>query len=208
MKFFIKFFRFLFKLIWNFFKFLFIFSIIKTSFFELYRIPSSSMEPTLLVGDFIIVNKMAYGFKVPLLELFNKDYYLIKYGEPKRKEVVVFNYPVNPELTYIKRVIGVPHDEVLINKDDVYINKQLQVEPYAVSIKKYFYTETPPVKIPEQNYFMMGDNRDNSVDSRSWGTVKENEIKGRAFVIWFSYDGSKKSLKEKIRFNRIGKLVF
>ncbi len=166
------------------------------------------MEPTLLVGDFIIVNKMAYGFKVPLLELFGKEFYLIKYSEPKRSEVIVFNYPLDPELTYIKRIIGLPNDSIKFDKDRVIINNKPYVEPYAVAAEKYFYLEAPAEKIPDRSYFMMGDNRDNSVDSRSWGTIKETAVKGRAFVIWFSYDSSKTKFKDRIRFERIGKLVF
>ncbi len=196
---------------------------------EPFKIPSGSMIPTLLVGDFILVNKYTYGIRLPVANVK-----VLAVNEPRRGEVMVFRYPENPSLDYIKRVVGVPGDRV------AYVNKQLSINgqdvpmtpvsdhPYAEAGLSYAPTkeyqeelnghqhavltnpEMPPVQIatvrqfphredceynergfvctvPEGHYFMMGDNRDSSSDSRYWGFVPERNIVGKAFMIWWNF---------------------
>ncbi|MCL2830139.1 MAG: signal peptidase I [Betaproteobacteria bacterium] len=192
---------------------------------EPFKIPSGSMIPTLLVGDFILVNKYTYGIRLPLL---NKK--IIEVGTPKRGDVVVFRYPENPDENYIKRLVGLPGDKV------AYQNKRLTVNGEEVPVKplddylhpeRLYYSkqyeeklgeathrilndvEAPPFvtgvspfpghenclynnagvicTVPPGHYFMMGDNRDNSRDSRAWGFVPDENIVGRAFFIWMNF---------------------
>ncbi|MFN3947639.1 MAG: signal peptidase I [Aquificaceae bacterium] len=164
---------------------------------QAYNIPSGSMKPTLLVGDFILVNKLVY-----------------KISEPQRGDIVVFKWPVNPQIDFIKRIIGMPGDTIEIRGERVFINGQElplrfigRVEedgttkliyeetlPNGVKHKIALY-ENPlfrkdvgPIRIPEEHYFVMGDNRDNSEDSRYWGLLPRENIVGKAFVIYFSGD--------------------
>ncbi len=173
---------------------------------EPFRIPSGSMIPTLHVGDFILVNRFAYGLRCPI-----GDCQLLARQGPKRGDVVVFRYPVDPKMDFIKRVVGLPGDTLR------YANKQLTVngEPAPQEVLGRFgdrldveHVETlhgvrhsiltnadRPVQdfeftVPEGQYFMMGDNRDGSSDSRFWGTVPEAYLKGRAFFVWMSWDSS------------------
>ncbi len=178
---------------------------------EPFRIPSGSMMPTLLVGDFILVNKFAYGLRLPVL-----DTKVIKVGEPKRGDVVVFRYPKDPSTDYIKRVIGLPGDHISYYHKVVYVNgkamtqvpdgvyvgegggssmtgadrrvenlngvkHQILIEPGQATVEGEFV-------VPPGHYFVMGDNRDNSNDSRYWGTVPEGNLVGKAFLIWMSWD--------------------
>ncbi len=213
---------------------------------EPFRIPSSSMRPTLEVGDFILVNKFAYGVRVPII-----DKKVIDLGSPKRGDVVVFRYPENPSDDYIKRVVGVPGDTV------TYKNKQLSIngtpaeqtpkgsygylaedmaryvthtrateklgelvhdiavnapsptlDPSSVRGFKgkegceYFGSEGFSCKVPAESYFVMGDNRDNSLDSRYWGFVPDSHLRGRAFFIWFNW-----SDVINLSFKRIGSSI-
>lgn len=179
---------------------------------EPFRIPSGSMMPTLLVGDFILVNKFAYGFHLPVL-----DTKIIEVGEPERGDVVVFRYPEDPSVDYIKRVIGLPGDRIGYYNKQVFVNgepvKQAGWETYIgegagssmtgskvrveqlgdvehdILIDTSRGTVEGEFTVPEGNYFMMGDNRDNSNDSRYWGYVPEENLVGRAFMIWMSWDG-------------------
>jgi signal peptidase I len=176
---------------------------------EPFRIPSGSMIPTLLIGDFILVNKFAYGLRDPVFH-----HKFVKLGEPKRGDVVVFRYPLDPSKDFIKRVIGLPGDHI------AYRDKQLTVNGEAMPLTAdgvytaggsmpgvvyRFQEELGPVKhrvlvnparpaedfefeVPEGQYFMMGDNRDGSDDSRRWGTVPEGNLVGKAFFIWMSWD--------------------
>ena len=178
---------------------------------EPFRIPSGSMEPTLRIGDFILVNKFTYGLRVPV---WNKK--ILSIGEPKRGDVMVFRFPGDPSVDYIKRVIGLPGDHILYGDKKLYVNgKQMEQSPdgqfiYAedgdpdISSKKLkenldgvvhdiLLSDAPdqmPVDftVPPGQYFVMGDNRDRSNDSRYWGTVPEQNIVGKAFLIWFSWD--------------------
>ena len=187
---------------------------------EPFRIPSGSMMPTLLVGDFILVNKFAYGIRLPVL-----DTKIIEVSKPERGDVVVFRYPENPSIDYIKRVVGLPGDRIGYYNKQLFINDipvpqtgwetyvgegagsamtgaKVRVEKLGqVTHKILIDTSRGTVEgkfiVPEGHYFMMGDNRDNSNDSRYWGYVPEENLVGKAFMIWMSWDGG-------INFGRIG----
>jgi len=179
---------------------------------EPFKIPSGSMMPTLLVGDFILVNKFAYGLRLPVLNTR-----ILAMGEPRRGDVFVFRYPENPREDYIKRVIGLPGDEISYRNKTLYVNGQQiaetgigaytgpsepgrRMDDAQVKIEnllgvEHRIMEQPQVwvghegtwKVPEGQYFAMGDNRDNSADSRFWGFVPEANLVGRAFVIWMNF---------------------
>lgn len=179
--------------------------IIRSFIVEPFRIPSESMVPTLLRGDFILVNKFAYGIRLPVTH--NE---VIETGQPERGDIVVFRYPVAPEQDYIKRVVGLPGDRVRYADKRLYINgepvAQMPAEPYAPAPDATQRTEilgdrrhdilvygARPARdrvytVPEGEYFVMGDNRDRSADSRYWGTVPEGNLVGEAFFIWFNLD--------------------
>jgi len=172
---------------------------------QAYKIPSGSMVPTLLIGDYLLVNKLAYGIKNPL-----KNDFLYFRRLPKRQEIVVFTYPLNKKLDFIKRVIGLPGDTIQIINKKVYVNGKLLKEPYVRFTDSEIYPEeiSPrdnygPVKVPPKHIFVMGDNRDQSYDSRFWGFVPIKYLKGKALIIYFSWD----SKHFKVRFNRIGKII-
>lgn len=191
----------------------------RSVFFEPFRIPSGSMIPTLMIGDFILVNKFAYGFKVPFSDFFGDPIYISEFSKPNRGDVVVFKYPKDPDINYIKRVIGLPGDYLEIRNKVVYINDQpLQTETFdgkeimkdmddkfrGYNLKffkaktgehehilqqdydNYFKVDYEKRKIPEGHFFVMGDNRDFSYDSRFWGYVPARYIKGKALFVWFS----------------------
>jgi signal peptidase I len=190
---------------------------------EPFRIPSGSMMPTLLVGDFILVNKFAYGIRLPVL---NKK--IVAIDEPERGDVVVFRYPKNPSVDYIKRVVGLPGDKVGYYNKIVYINGEPSGQvPAGVYVGKgsgvsmsgaserreqlgdiqhdiLVMPRTPGLEgeyiVGEDEYFVMGDNRDNSNDSRYWGTVPEANLVGKAFRIWMNWDGANKG----VEWDRIG----
>ncbi|NPA38964.1 MAG: signal peptidase I [Thermodesulfobacteria bacterium] len=178
---------------------------IRTFIVQAYKIPSGSMIPTLLVGDYILVNKLAYGIRNPF-----KNDYIVMWSKPHRKDVVVFTYPLNKKLDFIKRVIGLPGDTIQIINKKVYVNGKPLNEPYVQHTDKNVYPAgvSPrdnfgPVKVPPGDVFVMGDNRDESYDSRFWGFVPIKYIKGKALIIYFSWDPK----RFRIRFNRIGKLI-
>ena len=178
---------------------------IRTFIVQAYKIPSGSMIPTLLVGDYILVNKLAYGIKNP----FKNDFLYFR-RLPKRQEVVVFTYPLNKKLDFIKRVIGLPGDTVEIVNKKVYVNGKLLKEPYVRFTDPTIYPRdvSPrdnfgPVKVPPGHLFVLGDNRDESYDSRFWGFVPISNLKGRAVIIYFSWD----PVHHRPRLRRIGKLI-
>jgi len=178
---------------------------IRTFVVQAFKIPSGSMQNTLLIGDHILVNKFIYGVKNP----FN-DNTLIPLKQPARRDIVVFKYPVNPTQDYIKRVIGVQGDTIEIKNKKVYVNGEPQEEQYAMFLDNNILPANVqvrdnmgPITVPENSLFVMGDNRDNSYDSRFWKFVDLKSVKGKAFILYWSWD------KEHfaVRWNRIGNLV-
>ena len=194
----------------SFFPIILVVLVIRSFIAEPFRIPSGSMLPTLHIGDFILVNKFAYGIRLPVL---NRK--VVETGEPERGDVVVFRYPKNPQVDYIKRVIGLPGDTVGYFNKTVYINGKMIAQD--VKEKESSLISLIPARnelrfehltnnghdilvdperrliegeavVPEGEYFVMGDNRDNSNDSRFWGTVPEGNLVGKAFFIWMSWD--------------------
>jgi signal peptidase I len=195
----------------SFFPILLIVLLLRAFVAEPFRIPSGSMMPTLLVGDFILVSKFAYDLRLPVLHTK-----LIETGDPERGDVVVFRYPENPSDDYIKRVIGLPGDRIGYYDKVLYINgkraPQQPVGPYHgvgsggamdgalllreklgdVTHKILIEPNSPGTQaeyvIPPNDYFVMGDNRDNSNDSRFWGFVPDENLVGEAFMIWLNWD--------------------
>ncbi|MBI5603725.1 MAG: signal peptidase I [Deltaproteobacteria bacterium] len=176
---------------------------------QAFKIPSGSMKPTLLVGDHILVNKFLYGIKlrVPFTSI---NYTLIPISSPKRNDVVVFIYPVDPKKDFIKRVIGLPGDTVQIRDKRVYINHIPMEDPHGVHSDQMVIPETEqprdntgPLMVPPGKLFVMGDNRDESYDSRYWGFVDQKQIIGQAFIIYWSWDRTEFG----VRWKRLGKLI-
>jgi len=178
---------------------------IRTFFVQAYKIPSGSMIPTLLVGDYLLVNKLSFGVRNPI-----KDGFLYQWSLPKHQEIVVFTYPEDKKLDFIKRVIGLPGDTVEIINKKVFVNGKPLQEPYVQFTDKEIYPKeiSPrdnfgPVVVPRDAIFVLGDNRDQSYDSRFWGFVPLQSLKGKALIIYFSWDGE----NGKLRLKRIGKLI-
>ena len=175
---------------------------------EPFRIPSGSMLPTLEIGDFILVSKFNYGIRLPVL-----NQKVIETGTPEKGDVVVFRYPENPSIDYIKRIIGVPGDEIGYYNKVLYINGKMAEQqskgdyPFGgISFRRLvekkpgselkhdiIVTDLAPASdfvlvVPENSYFVMGDNRDNSRDSRVWGFVPDQNLVGKAFFVWMSWE--------------------
>jgi len=162
--------------------------------FQAFKIPTGSMEDNLKVGDHIIVNKFIYGpVPAPWLSAF-------PLRDIKRGDIIVFRYPLQPETDYVKRVVGLPGDTLMVRDKKVYINGKVLNEPYTVFDDPVTYPPQPalpepyrsrdqfgPYSVPDGQYFAMGDNRDHSSDSRFWGTVPRSMIKGRAFMVYWSW---------------------
>ncbi len=222
--------------------------LIRSFLVEAFKIPSGSMIPTLMIGDHIFVNKFAYGLRIP----FTKKK-IATFGEFKRGDAIVFMYPLDESKDFIKRVVGLPGDQISLVGDDVFIaNERLERSPLQVShpegtsflevekteeskalgIEKipvfpawdhyHFFVETmknakthlvqfdeePPryrmnFTVPKDHLFVMGDNRDNSSDSREWGFVPIENVKGRAMFVWLSLDYDRKT----VRWSRFGKWI-
>jgi signal peptidase I len=169
---------------------------IRTFVVQAFKIPSGSMEPTLLVGDHILVNKFLYGIKIPFI---NKT--LIPISEPKRDDVIVFIYPVDKSKDFIKRVIGLPGDELEIVDNKIFINGKPFGDRYGYypdlrrkTVNPAGKTRFGPVTVPEDHLFVMGDNRNHSYDSRFWGFVPFDSVKGKAFIIYWSWPHWKRFL--------------
>lgn len=161
--------------------------VIRTFIIQAFRIPTSSMEDNLLIGDHIIANKFIYGSYIPW-----KDGHILKFTEPKRGDVVIFRYPENPKLMFIKRCIGLPGDVLEIKDKVVWINGKKLDEPYVFhkDFKTYpsYLTARDnygPFTVPAGTYFLMGDNRDNSSDSRFWGPLPEKYLRGKAWLVYW-----------------------
>lgn len=168
---------------------------------QAFKIPSGSMIPTLLVGDHLLVNKFIYGLEIPFT---GKKIFSFK--QPQKGDVVVFKFPEDPSRDFIKRVVGVEGDIIEMRDKIVYVNEKPLIEPYAKYLsepgapsKEFF----GPYLVPKNKLFVMGDNRDQSYDSRFWGYVDLNDLRGKALVIYWSWDSS----KNFPRFNRIGDIV-
>jgi len=161
---------------------------IRTFVVQAFKIPSGSMEPTLLVGDHILVNKFIYGVKLPFIHKT-----IIPISDPKRGDVIVFIYPEDKSKDFIKRVIGLPGDTVEMIGEKVIINGKPYADPhayYSAHGKTYLPSEKAhfgPITVPKDKLFVMGDNRDHSYDSRFWGFVSEAAVKGKAFIIYWSW---------------------
>jgi len=172
---------------------------------QAFKIPSGSMEPTLLIGDHILVNKFIYGIIVPFTHIR-----LYPMRNPRRGDVIVFVYPIDESKDFIKRVIGVGGDSVEIRQKKIYINGQPFKDTYGhYEDSNYspsyiqFRDNLGPITVPQGSLFVMGDNRDRSYDSRFWGFVKLNMVKGKAFLVYWSWG----DLFKDIRWKRIGKLI-
>ena len=168
---------------------------------QAFKIPSGSMLQTLQIGDHLLVTKFAYGVKIPFTHKM-----IIERPGPQHGDIVVFEFPEDPSKDFIKRVIGVPGDVIEIKDKQVFRNGVLLVEPYIQHVDAS--TSVPrrdnfgPVMVPENKYFVMGDNRDESYDSRFWGFVERNTIEGKALILYWSWESL-----TNIRWERIGQLV-
>jgi len=213
----------------SFFPIILIVLLVRSFVVEPFRIPSGSMMPTLLVGDFILVNKFAYGLRLPVLNTK-----ILDTGMPERGDIFVFRYPENPSVDYIKRVIGLPGDHIAYRNKVLYINGEQAPQNYrgtylgvgggqAMTGARHLQEDLLGVEhdilvmpgrnvfggdfefvVPEGQYFAMGDNRDNSRDSRAWGTVPEKNLVGKAFFIWMSWDWNKDYF---VSWDRIGNSI-
>jgi signal peptidase I len=206
----------------SFFPIFLIVLLLRSFLIEPFRIPSASMVPTLLEGDFILVNKYAFGIRLPVLNTK-----VIPIGAPERGDVVVFRPPHEPDKPYIKRVVGLPGDVIGYRNKTVYVNGepalQADLGTYRGTGRAMLYNgatlkrenllgvdheillrSSAPSKagaftVPANHYFMMGDNRDNSSDSREWGVVADENLIGKAFMIWMHWEGG-----VRFNFSRIG----
>jgi len=189
---------------------------------EPFRIPSGSMMPTLLVGDFILVNKFVYGIRLPIT-----DEKIVDISRPERGDVIVFRFPEDPSTPFIKRVVGLPGDRIAYYNKTLYINGQpaeqrvmgtyvghgsganmtgaslrleyLDSDAHEILVQTDYQSISGRTVVPEGHYFVLGDNRDNSRDSRYWGTVPDELLIGKAFTIWMNWDWG-----HGITWNRIG----
>ena len=178
---------------------------IRTFIICAYKIPSRSMVQTLLVGDHILVNKFLYGVKIPLLRNT-----IIPVREPKRGEIVVFIFPNDRSKDFIKRVIGVGGDTIEIKNKKIFINGKEYSDSYGIYSDNIIYPATMqprdnygPVTVPKNSIFVMGDNRDESLDSRFWGFVDLKDVEGKAFIIYWSWNHEDHNL----RWQRLGNLL-
>ncbi len=170
--------------------------VIRAFLVQAFSIPSGSMQPTLLIGDYLLVNKFSYGIRNPIT---NKVW--IPIGTPHRGDVVVFIYPQDPSKDYIKRVVGLPGDRIQIIDKKVFVNDKPYDTPQAVYDDPTVIPATQgpggtnrdnfgPKVVPANEYFVMGDNRDHSYDSRFWGFVPMDNFRGKALIIYFSWEGA------------------
>ena len=173
---------------------------------QAFTIPSGSMMDTLLIGDYILVNKFLFGAEIPL-----SDTHLPGLREPQRGDIVVFKYPNDETRDFIKRIIAIDGDTIQVRENRVVLNGQPIEEPY---VRPGSFTGPPagqcsyaygcePLKVPADSYFVMGDNRDNSQDSRYWGFVRREKIRGKAFVIYWSWNGE----GHWLRWRRLGQYL-
>ncbi|XOF35289.1 MAG: signal peptidase I [Candidatus Electrothrix sp. YB6] len=192
---------------------LFLALFIRTFVIQAFKIPSGSMLHTLLIGDHILVSKFIYGIRNPFTGSI-----FVPIKEPKQGDIVVFKYPENPDIDYIKRVIATAGDTIEVRDKKVFINGNPMDDPYGEFTESRILpaSESPrdnfgPVTVPEEHIFVMGDNRDNSYDSRFWGFVNLNAVLGRAFILYWSWDVKKPLCSParftSIRWSRIGNIL-
>ena len=178
---------------------------IRSFIVQAFKIPSGSMIPTLQIGDHILVNKFVYGVRVPYFGTL-----IVPVGKPRRGDVVVFIYPQDEDKDFIKRVVGVEGDSVEVRDKRLFVNGEPVADPYAHFAEgEDGRTVAPrdnfgPFKVPAGYIFVMGDNRDRSYDSRFWGPVSLDKVKGKAFLIYWSWDGGGRWA----RWERIGQLIY
>ncbi|HJO04428.1 MAG TPA: signal peptidase I [Acidobacteriota bacterium] len=155
---------------------------IRTFVFQAFKIPTGSMEPNLLVGDHIVVNKFVYGPG-------GSGSFMLPTAEINRGDVIVFRAPQEPDKDFIKRVVGIGGDKIEVRDGVVLVNDEIVDEPFALHTSNFgSHRDYGPIQVPEGEYFCMGDNRDNSRDSRYWGTVPRRLVKGRAVAVYWSFD--------------------
>lgn len=207
-----------------------LFLVIRASVVEAFKIPTSSMEGTLLVGDFLLVNKAVYGARVPGTAIA-----LPAFDEPERGDVIVFHPPHEPDKNYVKRVVGVATDTLEMRDKKLFLNGSPVYEPYAQYVdgrgdavhpdmewqshhliaarpREYHPTRDNwgPIVVPQGRFFVLGDNRDNSEDSRYWGFVSRDEIRGRPWFVYYSYQpsaGKAASWLSSVRWTRLGTVI-
>jgi signal peptidase I len=195
--------------------------VLRTFLVQAYKIPSGSMEPTLLIGDHIMVNKLRYGLRMPdslfgftpLAGEIPYGHYLFHLATVHRGDVVVFVFPLDPTKDFIKRVVGIGGDTVQVKNGQVFLNGAPMPDPHAhfevgPGERSQFSPRDNygPATVPAGEFFMMGDNRDRSYDSRFWGFVKRDQVEGRAMFIYWSWDADSQSFLG-VRWNRFGKAV-
>jgi signal peptidase I len=179
--------------------------LIRTFVIQPFSIPSGSMEDTLVVGDHLLANKFLYGIRIPFT-----DARILKMRDPRRGDVIIFRYPEDRSKDFIKRVIGIPGDEITVRDKQVFVNGIPYRNPHEVHKESLLLSRSQgprdnfgPVRVPAGSWFVMGDNRDHSYDSRFWGFVQDADIVGSAFVTYWSWDGE----TWQVRWNRIGKII-
>jgi len=210
----------------SFFPIILVVLVLRSFLVEPFRIPSGSMMPTLLAGDFILVNKFSYGIRLPVVGTK-----VVDIGDPQRGDIVVFRFPKDPATDYIKRIVGLPGDHIRYSDKTVYINGERATQEYVgiyagvgtglgmsgaslrteqlgearheILIQNSRRIAEGEFTVPAGHYFVMGDNRDNSNDSRFWGTVPEENLVGKAFMIWMNWD----SARGGITWDRIGTML-
>lgn len=186
---------------------------IRTFIVQAFKIPSGSMLPTLQIGDHLLVNKFIYGVKVPFAGTV-----IIPFKKPHTNDIIVFKFPQNPKLDYIKRVVGVPGDTIESRDKTLFINGKRFEDPYGVYMSSAVIDPAAgprdsfgPITVPDDKVFVMGDNRDNSFDSRFWGFVDYDAILGKALIIYWSWDVTEPLLSldrlTSIRWTRIGDII-
>ena len=182
---------------------------VRTFVVQAFKIPSSSMEPTLLVGDHLLVNKFIYGIRIPVI-----GEKIVPFSAPRRGDVIVFIYPGDRSKDFIKRVIGLPGEKVEFKDRKIYINDRLIEDPWGVyrrdnpSWRPSASDNYGPEVVPPDALFVMGDNRDNSQDSRFWGFVPLDDVLGKAFIMYWSWYWDDGSLLPTVRWGRIGHLIY
>lgn len=179
--------------------------IVRTFVVQAFKIPSGSMENTLAIGDYILVNKFIYGIEIPFT-----GRHLFPLRNPRRGDIAVFEYPEDPSRDFVKRVIGLPGDRIQVIDKKVFVNGKPYVNPHEIHKDSAIIPagvnprdNTGVITVPAGSYFMMGDNRDQSYDSRFWGFVKIGRIKGLAFVKYWSWDAD----NSRVRWQNIGRML-